>query len=338
MVVAKGSLGTKFHYFKLEHGFGFVNRPVNKKRALGLVPAWDVVQVKGDLVLLKHPSKPDEFLVVDGQHRVYALSESPDFPPLGRKVTATIHDTINDFPSTATACKSRNAVHRYFYALNSKAPGSILGAGASTDIAIRSGENKWLQPFKAAGLVDAKGDFIKPGPTTLSSVMNMQIRLDDCLAKGRVTQEAVKRNATEDMSYDPDMAKVQKMAEFLLWWKPIAVALSGATKASKGKQLPWWGINIMPIVYLIWAQNQDKLATTLAETEVVDSFLNKKPYKNSQTNLEAIKEALGRGDTLKTMAMQKSVHAAFNAGIRRADENVPRPWEVTLFGKTDREL
>jgi len=325
--IEKGSLGTKFHLFKLEHGFGFVNRPIAKKRAVALGSSWDIVRIKGDLVLLKHPKNKDEYIIVDGQHRIYCLSESNDVTESDRVMTATIHDTINDFPVTLTACSSRNAVHRYFYALNSKNAGSILTAGASAKIGQRSGECKWTPVFKKAGLLDTNNAFQKPGPASLTSVINMQVRLDDCISKKRITQMVVSRNATEDMMYIDDPSKFQKMANFLNWWNPIAtrtLSTKGATK------LPLWGINIMPIIFLIWNENQDKLNTSLAADRLVPLFVQ---------HSDTISAALGQNNTLKVghIGIIKSIQGAINAGRRRKDSDVMTPLEVTLFGKSDRD-
>lgn len=326
--IEKGSYGTTYRVFKVEDGFDFVNRDVDKKRAiLNMGPSWDVVRVKGDIILLKNPKIHGTFFILDGQHRIYRLSEDPTVEDHERAMTATIHDTVADFPAVHTTCGSQSPVHRYFYALNTKIPKSVLTAKDSGKIASKAGECRWIQAFRKASLINKDGKGLPKGVDE-SSIAALQVRIDACLDRKAMAQGPGDRSFRDAMLYTKDDAKIERMASFLKWWIPIG------TELEKDKSVPkvgWFALHhVMPIMYVIWDENQD--ANGRLNPGLVASELIPRLRKNAGA-IQATKDLSGK----KTIwchlpPVYTGIARAVNDGRRRV-KGLPSPNMLTFFGK-----
>ena len=237
--VSRGDLGVKFHTIDgLDAAY---NRPVNQARVKEYGKNVDALGIS-HVTLVQ--AAPGSYYIVDGQHRIAAISQYGNNHPVFMPATIYTVKEIGDAGRT---------VSQFISDLNKGRPFS----GADR-LAVFAHDSAWPTVFKSFGVEPVHGS--KRGELNWSQIVRGYLIAKSCTQLGRIT--SVSREVGSDRKRESDLvahtwakahlAEIQEAARALAWWQPVAAAA-----ARRGVRSLYTAHGIT-IALLMFDQNKDR--------------------------------------------------------------------------------
>lgn len=249
--VSRGDLGVKFLTIDgLDAAF---NRPVNPARVKEYGKNIDALSIS-HVTLVQ--AVPGRYYIVDGQHRIAAISKYGNGHPVLMPATIYTVKEIGDAGRT---------VSQFISDLNKGRPFS----GADR-LAVFAADSAWPTVFKSFGIEPVHGT--KRSNLNWSQILRGYMIAKGCADLGRVTNVARDVGGKKQREGEvvarawtcADLVEIQEVARALNWWDPVADAA-----ARRGVNSLYSAAGIA-IALLMYHQNKDKpAALTGAEGAVL---------------------------------------------------------------------
>ena len=247
--VSRGDLGVKFHTIDgLDAAY---NRPVNQARVkeygknVGALGISHVTLVQ---------AAPGSYYIVDGQHRIAAISQYGNGHPVFMPATIYTVKEIGD---------AGRSVSQFISDLNKGRPFST-----SDRLAVFSQDSQWPFIFAQHGIEIAHG--YGRGRLTWASVLRGSLMAQDCIERSRLTMTKDGTPETiEALWANGDREQIEAAARAMAWWLPVATA------ATSQKVYTFFSAPALTLAMVAYHENRDRpaaLAGTLSSVSH-DPFL-----------------------------------------------------------------
>jgi hypothetical protein len=237
MEVGPGDLDTKFFFLQ---GFaGASNRTLDRRMARKYAKEISDYTL-ANVILVEKKGESGKYWVVDGQHRLYAISEL-------RKQTyavSTVIWTWEKFESLGISMSD------FVSALNQ---GKAFTP--SDDFAVHFGQSAWPPMFQAVGLSPGMSNTSKAycwHGLVRTFLIWEDMERKQAVARPGGQQRGRRTEAWE--SQDPEVVeRVRMLAEAMAWWRPVAEA----ARARKVNSL--YATNVLAIAAIMYRENREMI-------------------------------------------------------------------------------